>query len=208
MKVLLCDDHPLFLEGLAAALSSAPDVVVVGQVTTAERVVDVARETEPDVVVMDLHLPGMTGIEATGHLAGTPVLVVSMAEDDQAILSALRAGARGYLAKGASREEVLRAVRTVAEGGAVFSGPVAARIVACLDGRRTAAARPLPQLTDREREVLDLVARGLDNRRISRQLVLSEKTVRNHISHIFAKLQVCDRAQAVAHARDAGLGQG
>ncbi|KUO03748.1 response regulator [Streptomyces caeruleatus] len=209
VRVLLCDDHPLYLDGMEAALSCVPDIEVVGRATTGAEALTLAAELRPDLVVMDLNLPDMSGIDAIRELSGVAILVLSMSEEDSSVLAALRAGAQGYLVKGARRAEILRAVRTVADGGAVFSGVVAAHLTACLTapvGGGTPAA--LPELTDREREVLDLVARGHDNRRISRELFLSEKTVRNHLSHVFAKLRVRDRAAAVARARDAGLGQG
>jgi DNA-binding NarL/FixJ family response regulator len=166
----------------------------------------------PDVVVMDLSLPDASGIEATKRLVqlhpGLPVLMLTTSDDDGSLLGALQAGARGYLVKGAGRDEVLHAVRTVAHGGAVFSGDIAARISALLTGGvRREAEQLFPALTAREVEVLDLVARGLDNRRIARELFLAEKTVRNHISHIFDKLNVGSRTEAAARARDAGLGE-
>ncbi|WP_369217649.1 response regulator [Streptomyces flavofungini] len=211
VRVVVVDDHPLFRAGLRAALDSAPDIEVVAEAGTAEGLEALVQRALPDVVVMDLALPGVSGPAAARALAVShpllPVLMLTMSQDDASLLAALRAGARGYLVKGAGREAVLNAVRTVALGGAVFGPEIAGRIAALLAGERNpAAARPFPELTEREREVLDLVARGLDNRRIARELVLSEKTVRNHVSRIFAKLQVAHRAAAVSQARDAGLG--
>ncbi|MEU6377040.1 response regulator transcription factor [Streptomyces sp. NPDC046909] len=208
LRVLLCDDHPLFLDGIAAALSAAEDIEVVAAAATGEEGIRLAGELRPDLVVMDLGLPDMSGLDAIRRLPGVPVLVLSMSEDDPTVLAALKAGARGYLAKLAGRSEILHAVRTVAAGGAVFSGGVADRLMAFL----TRPAGPVapcafPELTGREREVLELLARGHDNHRIARSLFLSEKTVRNHVSHIFTKLSVRDRAEAVARARNARLGE-
>ncbi|MEZ0089185.1 response regulator [Streptacidiphilus sp. EB129] len=212
VRVVIVDDHPLFREGLRAALDSADGVSVVAQAETVAAARTAVSEHGADVVVMDLSLPDGSGIDATRHLAeshpGLPVLMLTMADDDGSLLAALAAGARGYLVKGASRDEVLHAVRTVACGGAVFGREVADRIAALMAGGRQREAELLfPALTAREVEVLELVARGLDNRRIARELFLAEKTVRNHLSHIFDKLQVATRAEAVARARDAGLGE-
>jgi DNA-binding NarL/FixJ family response regulator len=211
VRVLIVDDHPLFREGLKAALQSADDIEVVAEAETAGAVPETVAECRPDVVVMDLSLPDGTGLEATRRLAdqgpAVPVLMLTMADDDGSLLAALQAGARGYLVKGAGRDEVLHAVRTVAAGGAVFGADIAARITTLLAGTRLREAGQLfPSLTTREAEVLDLVARGLDNRKIARELFVAEKTVRNHVTHIFEKLHVATRAEAVARARDMGLG--
>ena len=211
VRVVIVDDHPLFREGLRAALESTEDIQVVAEAETVAAALAVVAEQRPDVVVMDLSLPDASGIEATRRLAeshpGLPVLMLTMSDDDASLLGALQEGARGYLVKGAGRDEVLHAVRTAACGGAVFGRDVAARISGLLaGGRRVDAERLFPALTAREVEVLELVARGMDNRRISRELYLAEKTVRNHISHIFDKLHVATRAEAVARARDVGLG--
>jgi DNA-binding NarL/FixJ family response regulator len=207
MRVLLVDDHPLYREGLALVLSTMADVVVVGQAADGESAVDLTGRLEPDVVVMDLHLPGMSGVEATrrivAELPATAVLVLTMLESDESLFAAMRAGARGYLLKGADRAEIERAVRMVGTGEVVFSAAVARSVVAWF---RTGGAAPFPELTEREREVLDLVARGLTNAEIAGRLVVSDKTVRNHVSNVFAKLHVTTRAGAVARARDAGLG--
>nr|WP_202446807.1 response regulator transcription factor [Streptomyces sp. SID5468] len=211
VKVVIVDDHPLFRSGLRAALESTPDIRVVAEAETAGAVADAVARHGPDVVVMDLTLPDASGIEVTRRLVaadpGLPVLMLTMSDDDGSLLAALQAGARGYLVKGAGREEVLSAVRTVAAGGAVFGKGTAERIAALLAGeRRRSAERLFPALTARESEVLDLVARGYDNRRIARELVVAEKTVRNHVTRIFEKLHVATRAEAVALARDVGLG--
>ncbi|MFG2824028.1 response regulator [Kitasatospora sp. NPDC048365] len=216
MRVLIVDDHPLFREGLRAALASAVGIEVVGEAESVAEVPGAVATLDPDVVVMDLSLPDGSGLEATRRLTEqaaadgcgpVPVLMLTMADDDGSLLAALQAGARGYLVKGAGRDEVLHAVRTVAGGGAVFGSDIAARITTLLAGTRLREAGQLfPALTSREAEVLDLVARGLDNRRIARELFVAEKTVRNHVTHIFEKLHVATRAEAVARARDMGLG--
>ncbi|MER7948761.1 response regulator transcription factor [Streptomyces sp. NPDC096079] len=211
-RVLIVDDHPLFREGLKAALESSGGAVVVAEATTGGEVPEFVDRHQPDVVVMDLSLPDISGIEATRRLAeahaGLPVLILTMSDDDASLLAALQAGARGYVVKGAGSDEVLHALRTVAAGGAVIGSEIAARLSPLLSGSRQRDAEQLfPTLTSREVEVLELIARGHDNRRIARELVLSEKTVRNHITHVFEKLQVTSRAEAVARARDAGLGE-
>ncbi|ARZ72102.1 LuxR family transcriptional regulator [Streptomyces albireticuli] len=210
-RVLIVDDHPLFRDGLKAALESAGGAVVVAQAETGSEVPEAVAQHEPDIVVMDLSLPDISGIEATRRLArshpGLPVLMLTMSDDDSSLLSALQAGARGYIVKGAGSEEVLHAVRTVAAGGAVLGSDIAARLTTLLTANPHHHTEHLfPTLTTREIEVLELIAQGLDNRHIARRLVLSEKTVRNHITHIFDKLHISNRAQAVAKARDAGLG--
>lgn len=207
MRVLVVDDHPLYREGLAMALETVADLEVVGHAVDGESAVDLAGRLQPDVVVMDLHLPGMSGVEATRRivaaLPATGVLVLTMLEGDDALFAALRAGARGYLLKGADRGAIERAVRMVGAGEVVFDAAVTSSVTAWF---RTGGTAPFPELTEREREVLDLVARGLTNAEIAGRLVVSDKTVRNHVSNVFAKLHVTTRAGAVARARDAGLG--
>lgn len=217
VRVFLVDDHPLFRAGVRLAMEDAEMVDVVGEASSGEEAVRALQQPErcADVVLMDLWLPGCSGIEAmrmlTTELQSTAVLprvlIVSVCEDDDAVVAALRAGAHGYLVKGSPRGELLQAVQIVAGGGAVFSPVVAARLGTYFSAVHEVPSRAaFPQLTDRELEILDLLARGFDNRRIARQLVLSEKTVRNHVSHVFAKLQVADRAAAALRARDVGLG--
>jgi DNA-binding NarL/FixJ family response regulator len=211
-RILLVDDHPLFLDGVRAALARAEDLDVVGEAHDVAGALLAARELRPDVVLMDLGLPDGSGIDATrAILAEAPsvrVLVMTMSAEDDAVVTAMRAGARGYVVKGSGRADLLQGIRTVAAGGAVFSPGVADRL-----GLMFGSMGPLPgqaafpELTDREREVLDLVARGHDNRRISRDLFLSDKTVRNHVSNILTKLGAATRAAAVARARNAGLGE-
>ncbi len=212
IRVLLVDDHPLFLEGVRAALGSDPSIEIVGEAGDVAHAIEVAAATEPDVVLMDLGLPDGSGIDATRSvLAASPdtrVLVMTMSTDDDAVVAAMRAGARGYVVKGAGRGDLLDAVRTVAAGGAVFSPTVADRLGSFFSGLAAQPGRELfPQLSEREREVLDLMARGYDNRRIARELFLSDKTVRNHVSAVLGKLEAPDRAEAIQRARRAGLGQ-
>jgi DNA-binding NarL/FixJ family response regulator len=211
VRVLVVDDHPLYREGLVTALTADPACEVVGEADDGAAAVVAAAELTPDVVLMDLHMPGVSGVDATRQItAAQPevaVLVLTMLDGDDAVFAAMRAGARGYLLKGAGRAEITSAIASVARGEVVFSSGIASRVLAFFSGRPSAGPQPFPDLTDREREILDLVARGLTNPAIARRLVLSEKTVRNHVSNVFAKLQVTGRAEAVARARDAGLGQ-
>ena len=213
LRVLVVDDHPLYREGLVTAMSAMTGVEVVGEAGDGEQAVAAAAALVPDVVVMDLHMPVLNGIDATRRIcSGTPsvaVLVLTMLEGDDSVFAAMRAGARGYLLKGADRAEIERALTGVAHGEVVFSAGIASRVLAFFAAGPAAAAGsldPFPGLTEREREILDLVARGLTNAEIARRLVVSDKTVRNHVSNVFAKLQVAGRAEAVARARDAGLG--
>lgn len=210
IRVLIADDHPVFRFGLRVLLQGEPDMEVVGEATTGREAVDMALDLRPDVVLMDLNMPELNGIDATRRIrAEAPevgVLVVTMFDDDT-VFAAMRAGARGYLLKGVEGEETLRAVRAVAKGEAIFSPTIADRIMRYF--AHTPAQSPagaFPELTAREREVLALIAKGLTNQAIAARLVLSEKTVRNHVSNIFSKLQVADRAEAIVRAREAGLG--
>jgi DNA-binding NarL/FixJ family response regulator len=209
LGVLVADDHPLFRDGLRGLLSSVDDIDLLGEATTGEEAVALALELQPDVVVMDVQMPETNGIEATRRItADSPhvgVLVLTMFEDDDSVFAAMRAGARGYLLKGAAQDEILRAVRAVASGEAIFGPTVALRLMEFF----ASSDRPpevFPDLTEREREILEHVARGRSNLEIARQLFLSQKTVRNHVSNIFTKLHVADRAQAIVRAREAGLG--
>jgi DNA-binding NarL/FixJ family response regulator len=211
LRVLLVDDHPLFREGLAAAIDLDDAFTVVAQAASGEEALTEADRTTPDLTVMDLGLPGLSGIETTRRLLGThpdtKVVVMTMSEDDDNLLAAMRAGARGYLLKGAVREEILRALHTVGQGGAVFSPHMAGRLSRLFAAfGSTPAKEAFPTLTGREREILDLLAAGLNYRQIAQRLFLADKTVRNHVGSIFAKLQVHDRAAAIVRARDAGLG--
>jgi DNA-binding NarL/FixJ family response regulator len=211
LRVLVVDDHPLFRDGMRGLLDSVADTEVVGEAANGEEAIAQARAHQPDVILMDLNMPGaLNGIEATrAILHDSPranVLVVTMYEDDESVFAALRAGARGYVLKGASQAETLRAIRAVGNGEAIFGPGVAARVMRFFATPPPAtAARLFPELTEREREVLRLIAQGQTNEHIADHLVLSLKTVRNHVSNICGKLQVADRTQAVIRAREAGL---
>lgn len=209
-RVVVVDDHPVYREGLRLALE--PDVDVVGEAADADSAVAVVAELLPDVVLMDLQLGGASGIDATRRIVAehpdVAVLVLTMSEDDATVHAALRAGARGYLLKEATSADIVRGIQSVSRGEAVLGAGVSARLLARLSGAAPdAPLDPLPQLTPKEREVLDLVARGLDNSAIAARLYLSEKTVRNRLSLILDKLPAANRAEAVARARDAGLGE-
>lgn len=212
LRVLVVDDHPVFRMGMAALLTSLDGIEVVAEAADAPAAIAAADDHELDVVVMDLHLGETSGVEATREIVrrhpGLGVLVVTMLDDDDSVFASMRAGARGYLLKGAAPAEVERALRAVANGEVLLGPDVASRAVAYLAGAqgRAGAAQPFPDLTDREREVLDLVAHGFDNATIARRLALSPKTVRNHLSNVLTKLQVADRAQAIVRAREAGFG--
>jgi DNA-binding NarL/FixJ family response regulator len=212
VRTLIADDHPHFRDGLRALLLSAPDVEVVGEARDGEEAIRLAARLQPDVILMDLNMPGTGGIEATRRILHTSphisVLVVSMYEDDASVFAALKAGARGYLLKGALKAEILRAIRAVTSGEAIFGPAVARRLMQYFSAPRPNVPREaFPELTDRERQILELIARHETNPEIARRLHLSQKTVRNHVSNIFTKLQVSDRAQAIVRAREAGLGQ-
>ncbi len=212
IRILLADDHPFFRDGVRLLLDSVEDTEVVGEAGSGEEAVELAVTLQPDVVLMDINMPGMGGIEATRRILHTSphinVLVVTMYEDDDSVFTALRAGARGYLLKGANQVELLRAIRAVHGGEVIFGAGIAQRVMAYFSAPRPSVPwQAFPDLTDREREILGLIAQGHGNAEIGQQLVLSPKTVRNHISNIFSKLQVADRAQAIARAREAGLGQ-
>ncbi len=210
IRVLVVDDHPVYRYGLTAALSTVPDIDVIGEAIDGASAVDTAIQRDADVVLMDLHMPGVGGIDAIKELTRRSpkiaVLVLSMSADDEALLGAIGAGARGYLVKGAGQDEIERAIRAVHAGEVTFGAGIAARALARLSAR-SETSRPFPELSQRESEILDLLARGLTNADIARRLFLSEKTIRNHVSNIFGKLEVHERGQAVARARDAGLGQ-
>ena len=209
LRVVVADDHPVYREGLVSALTDR-GIEVVAEATDGSSAVEAGCALDPDVVLMDLSMPGMGGLEATAQLRaerpGTNILVLTMNEDDQSLFAALRAGARGYILKGAKGDEIARAVATVADGEMVVGAGMTRRLIEALTENQRSGTKPFPQLTDREQDVLDLVARGYDNNRIARHLIVSEKTVRNHVSLLLAKLPAATRAEAVALARDAGLG--
>lgn len=211
IRVVVADDHPVFRYGLVAVLDSAAGIETVGEAEDGAGLLEVVERERPDVVVTDLHMPGLDGVAATREVLarapGTGVLVLTLHEDDATIVAALRAGALGYLVKGADRAEIVRAVESVAAGEAVYGPSVARRIVGFYTGvQERYTAEVFPQLSVREREVLDLVATGCGNHAVAGRLHLSEKTVRNHVSALLLKVGVPDRAALVAAARDAGLG--
>ncbi|WP_415088462.1 response regulator [Micropruina sp.] len=213
ITVLIADDHPIYRDGLASLLEPLPDIEVVGRAADGIEAVEQARESRPDVVIMDLQMPRLNGIEATrqvlAELPETGVLVITMGEDESAVFSAITAGARGYLLKGADADELVQAIRTVHGGGVVFGASLAQRIARVFAAGPATAAPPavFPELTEREREILDLVATGLPNGEIATQLYLSPKTVRNNVSAILMKLRARDRSAAIIAAREAGLGR-
>jgi DNA-binding NarL/FixJ family response regulator len=211
IRVLIADDHVLFRDGLRALLTSAPEIEPAGEATTGVEAVELAATLQPDVILMDIQMPGLSGIEATRRIVQMSphigILIVTMYEDDNSVFAAMRAGAKGYVLKGTNHAEMLRAIQAVGSGEAIFSPTIAARLMAFFANIHPAAPPQIfPELTDRERELLDLIARGHRNAEIAARLVLSEKTVRNHVSNILSKLQVADRAQAIIRAREAGLG--
>ena len=221
IRVLIADDHPIYRSGLRMLLAGQPDIELAGEATTGEQAVELAAATAPDVVLMDITMPGIGGLEATRQIAGASphiaVLMLTMLDDGPSVLTAIRAGARGYLVKGASGEDALRAVRAVASGDVVIGATVAAEVLLQLTSATAAPpdhARPpdrtappaFPDLTDRERDILTLLAAGYTNAAIAARLHLGHKTVRNYVSIIFRKLQVSGRVEAVIRAREAGLG--
>jgi DNA-binding NarL/FixJ family response regulator len=213
IRVLIADDHPLFREGLHGLLDSLADTEVVGEATRGDEAIREAKTLQPDVILMDIKMPGINGIEATRAIvAASPhisILMVTMLEDDESVFAAMRAGARGYVLKGANQAEMLRAIRAVASGEAIFAPGIAKRVLGFFAAARPSVpSRVFPELSERETELLALIAQGRTNQEIAEQLGLTLKTVRNHVSNIFSKLQVADRAQAVIRAREAGLGYG
>lgn len=210
IRIVIVDDHHIVLEGLAALLDSVEGLQVAGEATSGEEAVTLAGALHPDVMLMDIEMPGIGGVEATRRITtahpGIAVVMLTMYGEDELVFSALRAGARGYLLKGAQQEDVVRTIGAVVRGGAVFGPEVAGRLLRTFTDPRPAAG-PFPQLTDREREVLDLLANGWPNSRIARRLSLTPKTVANHVSNILAKLHAPDRTAAILQARRAGLGE-
>ena len=210
LRVVVADDHPLFRKGVGLVLSTVGGFVVVGEAADGEGAVVAVEEHEPDVVVMDIDMPGLNGIEATRQITsreGAPgVLMLTMFEDDDSVFAAMRAGARGYVVKGGDEEEIVHAVRAVARGEAIFGAPVAAKILRYFAGVQRGPRSPFPELTERELEILELIAGGQTNDAIAKRLYLSPKTVRNNVSNIFMKLHVANRAEAIVRARQAGLG--
>jgi DNA-binding NarL/FixJ family response regulator len=211
LRVLMADDHQLFRDGVRALLRSMPDAELVGEAKTGEEAVALAATLQPDVLLMDIRMPDLDGIEATRRIVRESphihILMVTMLEEDASVFAAMRAGARGYVLKGADHAEMVRAIRAVGSGEALFSPAIASRLMDFFSALQPAAVpQVFPELSEREREILDLMAQGRKNAEIASRLVLSPKTVRNHISNILSKLQVADRTQAVIRAKDAGLG--
>jgi DNA-binding NarL/FixJ family response regulator len=216
IRVLIADDHALFREGVHAILKSVPDIEIVGEAGTGQEALTLASNLNPDVILMDIQMPDLNGVEATQRILknqpNAGIIIVTMLEDDDSLFSAMRAGARGYVLKGADKAEMLKSIRAVAEGEALFGPAIAARLLNFFHNKpaQPKAETPstaFPDLTDREREILSCIARGDTNFEIAKQLTISLKTVRNHVSSIFNKLQVTNRAQAAIRARDAGLGE-
>jgi len=213
VRVLIADDHPVFRFGIRALLEATHDMTVVGEATSGDEVIALAGELHPDIVLMDVRMPGINGIDATHRILHTRpqvrVLVVTMFEDDSSVFAAMRAGARGYVLKEATNEEIVQAIRTVGNGGAIFSPAISTRLIAFFAQPHFSIPKTIfPELTDREREILDLLARGQSTTELGNRLGLSTKTISNYISNILTKLQVTDRAEAIVRARDAGLGEG
>ncbi len=210
IRLLIADDHPASRRGLELMLAGSADIEIVGEADTGARAVELATETTPDVILMDLRMPDLDGIEATRRVSrsvsSAAVVVLTMFEDDDSVFAAMRAGARGYLLKGAEQQEIERAIRAAAAGEAIFGAKIAQRVVAHFASGSGSSAASFPALTDREREILELVAAGKGNATIAHELMISLKTVRNHVSNIFTKLQVSERSQAIVKAREAGLG--
>lgn len=210
LRVLIADDHPVFRHGIRATLEARGDNRVVGEATNGREAIDLAEQLQPDVVLMDIQMPEVNGIDATRRIVATSphirVLVLTMFEDDVSVWSAMRAGARGYVLKDSAKDQIVRAIQAVGTGEAIFSPAIANRVLTFFATPRQSAPALFPQLTEREREILDLIATGASNGSIAQQLSLTGKTVSNYISNIFAKLQVADRADAIIKARDAGLG--
>ncbi|MGO8959501.1 MAG: response regulator [Streptosporangiaceae bacterium] len=210
IRVVIADDHPVVRSGLSALLASVPSMVVAGMAATGREAVHAAVTLRPDVLVMDIQMPELTGVAATREIAraapDVAVLMLTMFDDDDSVLAAMRAGARGYVLKGAQQDEIVRAIQAVAAGEAIF-GPGIARRVLGLAGAPPGSYVPFQELTSRERDVLRLIAAGMRNAEIARQMAIAPKTVANHVSAIFSKLQVADRSQAIVMARDAGLGR-
>lgn len=212
VRILIVDDHTLFRDGLRAILKAVPDFEIVGEAATGEEAIDKAMNLKPDIILMDIQMPDMNGVEATEVIlqkhARTGIIMLTMLEDDNSLFSALRAGARGYVLKGADKAEMVRSIRAVANGEALFGSVIANRITQFFNNPlRNEKHSAFPELTDREFEVLELIAKEYNNQEIADFLHISIKTVSNHISNIFNKLQVTDRTKAIFKARDAGLGK-
>ena len=212
VSIIIADDHPLFRDGLRLLINSINDFELLGEADSGQQIIEEAARLQPDVILMDIKMPGIDGIEATRRILTTSphigILILTMFEDDDSVFAAMRAGARGYLLKGARQEEILAAVRAVHRGEAIFGAPIAQKLLGYLSAPKpTGVSAIFPELTAREVEILNLIASGDNNAEIAQRLFLSPKTVRNHVSNIFHKLEVADRAQAIIRARTAGLGE-
>ena len=212
IRIVVADDHPIVRRGISALLSSLPDFTVVGEATSGAEAIKECLLAKPDVLILDLQMPGTDGLAATREIIRAAphvaILILTMHDDDESVFAAMRAGARGYLVKGAEQDEIARAVQAVAAGEAIFGPAVAARLLSFFASPTPSiAAQPFPELTTREHEILDLLAAGMSNTEIGARLGLAVKTVANNVSAIFTKLQVADRAHAIVRARDAGLGR-
>jgi DNA-binding NarL/FixJ family response regulator len=214
IRILIADDHTLFREGLTAILGAAPDTEVIGEAAGGQEAVAQASNLSPDVILMDIMMPGMNGIEATTLIlkqnSEIGIIVLTMLEDDDSVFAAMCAGARGYILKGADKDEVLKTIRAVAAGEALFGPTIAKRLTHFFQSAGSKGrikSRSFSELTDRETEILELIAQGCNNAEIAQRLCITQKTVSNHISNIFNKLQVSDRAQAIVKARQAGFGR-
>ncbi|MFP3122600.1 response regulator transcription factor [Ectobacillus funiculus] len=211
IKIMVVDDHPFFREGLRLLLSSVPELYFIGEASSGDEAITKAIALKPDVILMDLNIPILNGIEATRKIIEalplTGIIALTMFDDDDSVFSVMKAGAKGYLLKGVGQEETIRAIRAVYNGEAIFSQSIAGRLMSYFSSiqEKGTAHPPLPELTNREREILALIAKGLTNNELAAKLVLSPKTVRNHITNIFSKLQVADRAEAISRAKKAGL---
>ena len=212
LQILIAEDSKAFRDGLRDLFRASPDMILVGEAVDGLEAVDYARRMQPDVVLMDLQMPKLNGIEATRRILETSphiaVLVLTMFDDDESVFAAMRAGARGYLLKGALKNEILRTIRGVAAGEAVFGPAIAQRMMTYFSQIPPAGSSSFPELTQREQEILQLLAQNHSNQEIAQQLGINPKTVRNHVSNVFAKLQVADRAEAIIRAREAGMGKG
>jgi DNA-binding NarL/FixJ family response regulator len=210
IRLLVVDDHPAFRRGLELMLTDVADVQIVAEAATGALAVELASSLEPDVILMDLRMPDLDGIEATKRITrespAAAVVVLTMFEDEDSVFAAMRAGARGYLLKGAEEDEIVRAIRAAAAGEAIFGPAIAQKVIQHFASGAGSTAAAFPSLTDREREVLEMVAAGKGNATIAHELMISLKTVRNHVSNVFTKLQVSDRSAAIVRAREAGLG--